>query len=151
LYVANANSDSVSVIDTAKDAVVETIGCRPEARLPFGSGANAVALAPKGNTLYVANGTNNCITVVRLGQLASEAAERPERSTVAGLIPTAWYPGALTLSADGKRLFVANVKGVGALSQPRPVAEGKNTHDLLGSVSFIDVPDDKRLAKYTEE
>jgi len=151
LYVANANSDTVSVIDTAKDEVVETIACRPEARLPFGSGANAVALAPDGRTLYVANGTNNCVAVVRLGQKASEAADRPEGSTVAGLIPTAWYPGALALSADGKKLFVANVKGVGALSQPRPVAEGKNTHDLLGSVSIIDVPADKQLAKYTEE
>jgi YVTN family beta-propeller protein len=151
LYVANANSDTISVIDTAKDEVVETIACRPEARLPFGSGANAVALAPGGGTLYVANGTNNCVAVVRLGRKASEVADRPERSTMAGLIPTAWYPGALALSADGKKLFVANVKGVGALSQPRPVAEGKNTHDLLGSVSIIDVPDDSRLAQYTEE
>jgi YVTN family beta-propeller protein len=151
LYVANANSDTVSVIDTAKDEVVETIACSPEARLPFGSGANAVALAPDAGTLYVANGTNNCIAVVRLGQKASEAMDPPERSTVAGLIPTAWYPGALALSADCRKLFVANVKGVGALSQPRPAAEGKNTHDLLGSVSIIDVPDGRRLAKYTEE
>src|SRR5262249_17628705 len=124
LYVANANSDTVSVIDTAKDAVVETISCRPEARLPFGSGANAVAWAPDGGTLYVANGTNNCIAVVRLGQRASGATDRSEWSTVAGLIPTAWYPGALALSAQAKKLFVANVKGVGALSQPRPAAEG---------------------------
>jgi YVTN family beta-propeller protein len=151
LYVANANSDTVSVIDTATDAVVEVIACRPDARLPFGSGANAVALAPDGSTLYVANGTNNCVAVVRLGRKASEAADRPERSTVAGLIPTAWYPGALALSADGTKLFVANIKGVGALSQPRPVAEGKNTHDLLGSVSIIDIPDDQQLARYTQE
>jgi YVTN family beta-propeller protein len=151
LYVANANSDTVSVIDTTSDEVVETIACRPEARLPFGSGANAVALAPDGTTLYVANGTNNCVAVVRLGKQASEAAGRPERSAVAGLIPTAWYPGALALSADGRKLVVANVKGVGALWQARPAAEGKNTHDLLGSVSIIDVPDDRQLAKYTEE
>jgi YVTN family beta-propeller protein len=153
LYVANANSDTVSVLDTAKDEVIDTIPCRPEARLPFGSGANALALAPDGATLYVANGMNNCIAVVRLGTRVSEseAAGRPERSRVAGLIPTAWYPGAVRLSADGKRLFVANVKGVGALSQPRPVAEGKNTHDFLGSVSIIDVPDAARLVKYTEQ
>jgi YVTN family beta-propeller protein len=153
LYVANANSDTVSVIDTTKDEVVETIACRPEARLPFGSGANAVALAPDGATLYVANGTNNCVAVVRLGRRVTEgeAAGRPEQSGVAGLIPTAWYPGAVRVSADGKRLFVANVKGVGALSQPQPVAQGKNTHDWLGSVSIIDVPDAEQLAKYTEE
>jgi len=56
LYVANANSDTVSVIDTQTDEVVETIDCRPEARLPFGSGANALALSPDGAVLYVANG-----------------------------------------------------------------------------------------------
>src|SRR5262249_32628326 len=153
LYAANANSDTVSVIDTTKDEVVETIACRPEAALPFGSGANAVALAPDGATLYVANGTNNCLAVVRLGKKAADgdAADRPEQSAVAGLIPTAWYPGAVRVSADGKRLFVANVQGTGSLSQPRPAAEGKNTHDFLGSVSLIDVPDAKQLAKYTEE
>src|SRR5262249_56334252 len=37
LYVANASSDTVSVIDTENDEVVETIPCRPEARLPFAS------------------------------------------------------------------------------------------------------------------
>src|SRR4029077_14932942 len=65
LYVANANSDTISVIDTATDMVIETIHCRPEARLPFGSGSNALALSPDGATLYVANATNNCLAVVR--------------------------------------------------------------------------------------
>jgi YVTN family beta-propeller protein len=151
LYVANANSDTVSVIDTRTDQVVETIACRPEARLPFGSGCNALALSPDGGTLYVANGTNNCVAVVRLGRDACEIATgRPERSTLAGLIPTGWYPGAIVASPDGKRLFVANLKGHGSLSQPRAIEKGKNSHDHLGSVSLIDVPDDAQLARYTE-
>lgn len=70
-YVANAASDSVSVIDVRTDEVVETISCRPQTRLPFGSGCNALALSPDGGTLYVANGTNNCVAVVRLGSRAS--------------------------------------------------------------------------------
>jgi len=151
VYVANANSDTVSVIDTRTEEVVETIACRPEGRLPFGSGSNALALSPDGGTLYVANGTNNCLAVIRLGALSSCAAgDRPARSTVVGLIPTGWYPGAVLLSADGKKLFVANVKGHGSLSQPRPVEKGKNSYDYLGSVSIIDVPDAEQLAKYTE-
>jgi YVTN family beta-propeller protein len=153
VYVANANSDSVSVIDTGTDSVVETISTRPASRLPFGSGANALALSPDGGTLYVANGTNNCLAVVRLGAWAVEPAAgggpRLAKSTVAGLIPTDWYPGAVRLSADGRTLFVANVKGVGSLSQPRPASAGKNVHDYLGSVSIIPVPDEARLAADT--
>jgi len=153
LYVANANSDTVSVIDLNTDKVVETIACRPEARLPFGSGSNALALSPDGETLYVTNGTNNCVAVIRLGQPACESkrAGLPAASSVAGLIPTGWYPGAVRVSADGKKLFVANVKGHGSLSQPRPLEKGKNSHDHLGSASIIDVPDDNQLARYTAE
>jgi YVTN family beta-propeller protein len=151
LYVANANSDTVSVIDTRAEAVLETIPCRPAARLPFGSGSNALALSPDGGTLYVANGTNNCVAVVRLAPRSREGGtiEQAAHSLVVGLIPTGWYPGALLLSADGKKLLVANVKGHGTLSQPRPVQKGMNSHDFLGSVSIIDVPDAAQLARYT--
>jgi YVTN family beta-propeller protein len=153
VYVANAASDTVSVIDRRTDTVVETIPCRPEGRLPFGSGSNALAVSPDGGTLYVANGTNNCVAVVRLGTLAFDAdpaEHRPEKSAVVGLIPTGWYPGAVALSPEGKTLYVANIKGHGSLSQPRPKEKGKQTYDYLGSVSVIEVPDAARLAKYTE-
>jgi YVTN family beta-propeller protein len=151
VYVANANSDTVSVIDTHGEEVVETITCRPEARLPLGSGSNALALSPDGGMLYVANGTNNCLAVVRLGTRSSSAGgDRPAQSTVAGFIPTGWYPGAVLVSADGTKLFVANVKGHGSLSRPRPAEKGRSVHDYLGSVSIIDVPDAATLAKYTE-
>ena len=127
LYVANANSDTVSVIHTGRDAVVETIDCKPEKRLPFGTGSNALALSPDGRTLFVANGTSNCVAVVRLGTLSSTP------SQVIGLIPTGWYPGALQVSADGKHLFVANVKGHGALQprkvEPVPKKDGKGDGD----------------------
>ena len=167
LYVANANSDSVSVIDTTSDAVVETIDCKPDGKLPFGSGSNAVAISKDGATLFVANGTGNCVAVVRLGKKsAANGSEGPSRMD--GLIPTGWYPGAIRLAADGERILVANVKGHGAL-QPRkakpkrkkgnakgdgddpaaPQKRGKNSHDHLGSVSLIRLPDVDGLKKYT--
>jgi YVTN family beta-propeller protein len=170
LYVANANSDTVSVIDTRTDTVIETIDCKPEAKLPFGSGSNAVALSPDGAILYVANGTSNCMAVVRLGDRAVEAGGRHVPSALIGLIPTGWYPGAIRVSSDGKRVFVANVKGHGSL-QPRKAApakkpadakagdgpdpavvqqKGKNSHDHLGSVSLIEVPDGDGLKKLTD-
>jgi len=89
--------------------------------------------ARHGARLLVANADNNCIAVIDVAV--------PGKSQVKGFIPTGWYPGALLLSADGKKLFVANVKGHGSLSQPRPAAKGKNSHDHLGSVSLIDLPD----------
>jgi YVTN family beta-propeller protein len=154
LFVANANSDTVSVIRTADDEVVETIVCRPEGGLPFGSGSNAVALSPDGKTLYVANGTNNCVAVVRLG---AKSGGEGEVSRLAGLVPTGWYPGAICLSGDGRTLYVSNVKGLGSLARqkgketaPRPDEKGMNTHDHLGSVSVIPVPADAALAAYTK-
>jgi YVTN family beta-propeller protein len=152
IYVANANSDTVSVIDTVADKVVEAIDCKPEARLPFGSGSNAVALSPDGRTLYVANGTNNCLAVVELGSLAGGPGVlgEPRPSRVRGLIPTGWYPGGVALSADGKRLLVANVKGHGSLAERRVKEKGKNSHDHLGTVSLIELPDAEGLKKYTE-
>jgi YVTN family beta-propeller protein len=164
LYVANANSDTVSVIETAADMVVETIACRPEARLPFGSGSNALALSPDGATLYVANGTNNCVAVVRLGTDSCErageingrdkgATGRPAPSAgsqLIGLIPTGWYPGAVLVSSDGKKLFVANVKGHGSLAQKPGLEKKKNSKQFLGSVSIIDIPNDAQLAEMTK-
>ena len=92
LYVANANSDTVSVVDTASLQIVETLLVRPDPTLPFGSAPNALALGRDGRTLFVANGGNNAVAVVALGG----------GSKLEGFIPTAWYPGALT--TDGSHL-----------------------------------------------
>jgi YVTN family beta-propeller protein len=154
VHVANANSDSVSVLSTVTDAVVETISCRPEKRLPFGSGCNALAMHAGGRALFVANGTNNCIAVVMLSARAQgePAADQAEASRLLGLIPTGWYPGALLTSKDGKRLFVANIKGHGSLHQPRPIEKGRRSHDHLGTVSVLDIADGKiALEKYTAQ
>ncbi|HWB02447.1 MAG TPA: alkaline phosphatase family protein [Verrucomicrobiales bacterium] len=153
VYVANASSDTVSVISTATDEVVETISTRPEGRLPFGSGSNALALSPDGTTLYVANGTNNCVAVVALGAKARETADAgiPPASALRGLIPTGWYPGAIRVSPDGKKLFVANIKGHGLLAEMRKKEKGRASADFLGSVSIIDTPDDRQLTAYTAE
>jgi YVTN family beta-propeller protein len=154
LYVANANSDTVSVIRTTdNDRVVETISCRPEGRLPFGSGCNALALNGGGNLLYVANGTNNCVAVVPLSAFSHNlvTGQFPARSEVQGLIPCGWYPGALQFcEEEGRKLFVGNIKGHGSVSQPRPFAKGKKSKDFLGSVSIIDIPGPDALAEYTE-
>jgi len=137
LYVANSNSDIVSIIDTDSDVVVKTLSSKPMEELPFGSAPNDLAVSPDGKTLYVANGGNNLLAVFDLS-----------KDKLKGLIPTGWYPSAVSLSKDGSKLFVVNMKGIGSL-QTDLRAKGHSTLDQMGSVSFIPVPGRDSLENYT--
>jgi YVTN family beta-propeller protein len=140
LYVANANSDVISVIDTKEDTVLKSIETKPISELPFGSAPNALVIDPSGKSLYVANGANNLLAVIDL-----------ETDKVTGLIPTGWYPGAVAMNKSGTALFVANVKGIGGRWEERSKIPkgGYNSHDHMGSVSFIPVPDKKEMNAYS--
>lgn len=150
LYVANANSDTVTVIDTSSLRVVATWDTKPTPDLPFGSAPNALAVSPDGARLFVANGGNNCVAVLdtTTGKLQ-------------GLIPSGWYPGELLLISKGSTLCIANTKGAGSrasISQPESRRPGQNqnapafnSHDHLGSVSFVPVPDEDQLEEYTRK
>jgi YVTN family beta-propeller protein len=139
LYVACANSDVISVIDTENDEVTETISVHRTDNMLFGSSPNALTVSPDGRYLYVANGTENAICVI----------QTDSPSSIKGYIPVGWYPGALAVSSDGKGLYVANVKGTGSRNQPT-TREGFNSHDHLGSLSIIAIPSAKELKKMTE-
>lgn len=109
LFVAEDNSDSVSIINTAHDHVVATIRTTaPDSILPNkgafkGSNPNSLALSPDEHTLYVTNGDTNSVAVIHLDK-------DPDDSKVEGLIPTGWYPDSVSVSADGSMLYVANAK-----------------------------------------
>jgi YVTN family beta-propeller protein len=141
LYVANANSDSVSVIDTAADRVLETISVLPEDSRPFGSAPNALTLGEDESTLFVANGTDNAVCVIMLERL------RPAR--VAGFIPTGWYPSKIVFDGRTGTLIVANTKGIGSRQQ-RSDRRGFSSHDHTGSVSVIPLPGPAELQHYSE-
>jgi YVTN family beta-propeller protein len=85
LFVACDNTDTVAVIDTRSNRVIETIdttappGVFPEAQRLTGSGPNDLALADDERTLYVSDGGTNAVAVIQLA---------PPRSKVIGLIPT---------------------------------------------------------------
>ena len=164
LYVANSNEDTISVLDLTASAgtnpEIERISVRPNTGLPFGSMPNGLALSPDGATLYVANGGNNAIAVILLDDRTRGSAaatdvtpKSPTQSAVAGFIPTEWYPVAVTVSADGRQLAVANNKGEGSLGMPqRPIANGgKSVFSLTGSVTFVDMPNADQLAAYTAQ
>ncbi len=139
LYVANANSDTVSVIDTATRKVIGEIDVRPDPGVAFGSSPNALALDEGGRTLFVANGGNNAVAVVALTGAGGR---------VQGFIPTAWFPGAVRVR--GGQLFIANVKGYGSRS-PKPDTKGWNSHWHLGTVNKTAVPGQAALAAQTRQ
>jgi YVTN family beta-propeller protein len=136
---ANAAADNLSVIDVATDAVVETIWVKPAPSDLLGASPNALAFAPDGRTLYVANGTQNAIAVVRFKPEGKE-------SKLLGLLPVGWFPGALVYDAARRQLCIANIKG--HQSQPaaaRPDAATAGTHgfnslQFHGSVSLVPLP-----------
>ena len=108
LYVAADNSDTVAVIDTRSNQIVEEIPTSaPDWLLKnvkgyTGSAPNDLALAHDEKTLYVTNGGSNSVAVVALS----------EKPRVIGLIPTGWSPNSVSLSADGRRLFIVNGKTI---------------------------------------
>jgi DNA-binding beta-propeller fold protein YncE len=124
LLVANANDDSVSILDPIAHREVQRLNVRPDPELPFGSLANALALSPDGRTLFVANAGNNAVAVCDF---------TPDNTVVRGFMPTGWYPGGVLCA--GKWLFVANVKG------------GPGGYE--GSVNRLPVPDAATLAAET--
>jgi YVTN family beta-propeller protein len=110
LYVAQDNVDSVAVIDTASNRVLENIpvtapaGSLPAWKAKFkGNDTNSVTLSPDEKFLYVTNGWMNDVAVIQVNSA-------PQRSKVVGLIPTGWYPNSVSFSADGKFMYVVNGK-----------------------------------------
>jgi YVTN family beta-propeller protein len=129
LYVALDNSDSVPVVDTATDGLIEEIPATAPRTVLLnprdlkGASPNNLALSPDGGTLFVTDGGLNAVAVVRLDDQArgvQPAAKRDDdgdddddtapASAVVGLIPTGWYPTAVAVRPDGRRLFVVNGK-----------------------------------------
>jgi YVTN family beta-propeller protein len=136
LYVANGNSDSLSVVDTRTDQVQQTFALRPFAAAAAGIAPTALALSADGATLYAACGGINAVAVIDTARLR-----------LLGLIPTAWYPNGLSLSADGKYLAVSTLLGVGSGAKDDP--RQRAVHSYRGSVSVVPLPDAAQLASYT--
>lgn len=154
LFVANAGSNSVSVIRDEK--VIETIRTSFEPKALVGSTPVALAITGDGKRLYVANADNNDIAMIDIGS--------GRESEVLGFIPTGWYPTAVAASPDGKKLFVGTGKGGLRQRGNFPAAteykiaspDPKSQYDYVGSVlesdfAIINVPDAAQLKAYTAQ
>jgi YVTN family beta-propeller protein len=145
LVVANAGSDTLSVIDTRKDKIIETICARQNPGDPFGAQPDALAFDKSGKRLFVCNGTQNAVAVFQF---------KPGASKLLGLIPAGWFPGAIAFDAQRKQICVANIKNIGdEKEKPRKGfgnAPGFNSKQYNGSLSLVPVPTEKELASFTQ-
>ena len=141
LVVANAASDTLSVIDTTMDRVSETIWARRNAADLFGAAPNALAFDSSGENLYVCNGTQNAVAVVSF---------EPGRSRLTGLIPVGWYPGAIVHDHTRRSLYVANIKGIGSTKKLEAGEKPKfKVSQYFGTLSLVPVPTRKQLVNHT--
>ena len=157
LFVSNSNSDTISVIDTARNKVVETISVQPFERKVAGVAPEAVVVSSDGRRLYAACGGINAVTVISVGEGPQKA------SRILGLVPTSWYPDHIALSPDGAYLAVSTLLGVGAGWKTAPIgafakamgleleagSARRYVHSDRGTVQVIPVPDASQLPAYT--
>ena len=161
LLVANANDNSVSVIDTKTKSVIETLNAALYPGSPSGSTSNGLAMSEDEKKLFIANADNNCLAVYDFS--------KPGFSVSKGFIPTGWYP--TNVKVVGKKIFVANGKGFSSKSNvkgPNPANEkktvtyqqgeyGKNQDKIeyigglfKGTLGIIDIPDENELSTYSK-
>jgi YVTN family beta-propeller protein len=155
LYVANANDNSVSVIDIKRRKVLETLNAALYPGAPGGSTTNGVALSSDEKTLYIANADNNCLAVFD--------ASLPGNSKSKGFIPVGWYPTCVRVINN--KIYVANGKGFTSLPNPRydpfntsstlSFQKGDNENQYIGglftgTLSIINTPSIEELAKFSE-
>jgi DNA-binding beta-propeller fold protein YncE len=144
LFVAEGNDDAVTVIDTRSGRVLSTYSIAPFRERGIGAAPTAVAVSPDGRSLFVALGGLNAVAVF---DVAADG-----RGTLAGLIPTAWYPSTIDVSADGRHLAVGALLGVGSgegRTGGSPGKTGRYVFAERGSVSVIEIPSRTQLAAYT--
>jgi YVTN family beta-propeller protein len=159
LFVANANDNSVSVINTNTNKTLEVISTALYPTKLTGSTTNGLALSANQKTLYIANADNNCLAVFDVSQ--------PGSSHSLGFIPVGWYP--TYVRTLGNKILVANGKGFTSMANPegpQPVKKADNSGYkkapttrgdqyigglFKGTLSFIDAPKAAQLKIYSRQ
>jgi YVTN family beta-propeller protein len=148
LFVANTNSDTVSVIDTTKDAVVQTIESKPWPSSTVGYAPTSIAMTNDGH-LLVTLGRANAVAVYQYH------GDPQQPVNYIGLLPTDYYPA--TVATVGDQIVVTNTRGIDARGPaltfnkgPGTVpAVGHGTHSTTGSLTRFTLPSDQDIAKDT--
>jgi len=173
LLVANTYDDTISVIDMKSNQVVGTIdlglpiGIPGEFESAYGAGPNSIAVDAKKNVAYVALYNANAVAVVDLDNWWG--------NPVKGMIPVGYAPASVVLDWANSQLLVANDKGWGTTGNPTPAnayfsgidvpgapataasttsefgVNALETHQDLGTVSIVPIPNNSELATWTHQ
>ncbi|MGI5330800.1 alkaline phosphatase family protein [Actinomadura nitritigenes] len=147
LFVANTGSDTVSVVDTSKDAVVQTITTQPWPGAKVGYEPDGITLTADGRLL---------VTLGRANALAVYRYKGPKAPVgYVGMLPTDYFPENVT--TVGGQVVVTSLRGIGERGPGRTIdkgagttpATGHNTHDSTGTLLRFTLPDDRLIGAYT--
>jgi len=148
LFVANTNSDTVSVIDTTTRQVVQTIETRPWPESSVGYEPDGIAMTKDGH-LLVTLGRANAVAVYQY-----DGAPKDPVSYI-GLLPTDYYPA--NVATVGDQIVVTNTRGIDARGpaittykgQGTVPVTGHDTHSTTASLTRFTLPSDKDIAQDT--
>ncbi len=149
LFVACANSNSVTVLDTTTGRATETLSTALYPKAPNGCTSMSVALSPDGGLLAVANADTNNLSLFNVTE--------PGDAKPLGFIPSGWYPTAVRFLADG-RIMIAHGKGLTSRANRHGPVPGNEPPRgvreyiaglLQGTVAFTEPPTPDRLADWT--
>lgn len=126
-YVANSQSNAVSVINTITNTVVKTIG--------VGSSPLTVAVSPDDSKVYVANSLSDNISVISTAS-----------NTVIATVPMQVSPSGMIFSPDGSKLYVSSIGSniIYIINTSANGISGSITGDYIGFGMAI-TPDGKTL------
>ncbi|WP_415856490.1 alkaline phosphatase family protein [Sinomonas sp. G460-2] len=149
LYVANTNSDTLSVVDAKTNKVMQTIATQPWAPSKIGYAPTAITM--QGDHLLVSLGRANAIAVYKVNKQ-----DPRDPASYIGLLPTDYYPENVT--AVNGQIVVTNTRGIDArgpeLSYNKgpgtTIATGHGTHSTTASLTKFTLPSDDQIQEYTE-
>ena len=146
LFVANTNSDTVSVIDTTTNQVVQTIETKPWPESSVGYEPDGIAMTQDGH-LLVTLGRANAVAVYRYDGTPQDPV------SYIGLLPTDYYPA--DVATVGDQIVVTNTRGIDARGpaittykgQGTVPVSGHDTHSTTASLTRFTLPSDRDIAR----
>ena len=152
LLVANAYSDTLSVINTVTNQVTRTINLGLPIGVPgqgsaYGAAPNSIAVDEQKGIAYVALYNANAVAVVNLLD------EGEDGEAVVGMIPVAYAPSFVVLDQVHNQLIVANDKGIGTRNsfETHYGVTDYSSHQDDGTVGIIPVPKRENLESMTRQ